>query len=406
MESVQKILILSANPKNTSRLRLDQEVREIDQGLQRSRRREEFIIKQQWATRPIDIRRAILDYHPNIIHFCGHGEEEGIILEDHLGHAKLVDSMALAGLFGLFRKEIKCVILNACYSESQAMAIAQHIEYVIGMNKQIQDDLAIEFSTAFYDGLCAGESIEFAYNLGKNAIQMLDCSDYLIPVLIKKSNSTDIEQNNFFDIQISRLQNEDELRQLAALDKIIYSQDYWVSDPIGRKWYNKNSKLWTVAKEIGSQTIIGYVGAFPLSKEIFEKTVLPSYDEISIEPDDIEVYDIPGIYYVYLNSIVVSPAYQKISSVYKKILDGFIDFLIELAEDDIFFAEVSARAVSPIGEKICRSLNMVSVARGENINTFRAKMLPPSLRIISKSGVRLLQLYNDKYQDIKGLFEL
>ena len=39
------ILVLAANPKDTSRLRLEQEVREIDNGLQRARRRDEFILK-------------------------------------------------------------------------------------------------------------------------------------------------------------------------------------------------------------------------------------------------------------------------------------------------------------------------------------------------------------------------
>lgn len=62
----KKILILAANPKDTSRLRLDQEVREIDNGLQRARRRDEFILEQVWAVRRADFRRAMLDLKPNI----------------------------------------------------------------------------------------------------------------------------------------------------------------------------------------------------------------------------------------------------------------------------------------------------------------------------------------------------
>jgi hypothetical protein len=38
----RKILFLAANPKNTSRLRLDEEVREIDDGLTRAKRRDQF----------------------------------------------------------------------------------------------------------------------------------------------------------------------------------------------------------------------------------------------------------------------------------------------------------------------------------------------------------------------------
>jgi hypothetical protein len=40
-----KILIVAANPKDTSRLRLDEEVREIEAALQRSQRRNQFSAK-------------------------------------------------------------------------------------------------------------------------------------------------------------------------------------------------------------------------------------------------------------------------------------------------------------------------------------------------------------------------
>jgi hypothetical protein len=85
----KRILILAANPQNTSRLRLDEEVREIEEGLRRSQYRDTFELQARWATRPQDIRRAMLDFHPNIVHFCGHGEgETGIIFEDSAGEAK------------------------------------------------------------------------------------------------------------------------------------------------------------------------------------------------------------------------------------------------------------------------------------------------------------------------------
>ncbi len=62
----KKILILSANPKDSARIRLDEEVREIEEGLQRSKYRAQFQIKSKWAVRIRDLRRAILDYEPDI----------------------------------------------------------------------------------------------------------------------------------------------------------------------------------------------------------------------------------------------------------------------------------------------------------------------------------------------------
>ena len=188
---MKTILILAANPRNTSRLRLDQEVREIDNGLQRARRRDEFVLKQVWAVRRSDFRRAMLDLKPNIVHFCGHGSgEEGIAFEDENGLAKFMSVEALSGFFELFADTVECVVLNACYSEVQAEAIAEHIPYVIGMNKAIGDTAAIEFSVAFYDALGAGESIEFAYKLACNAIQLAGLPENLTPVLKSRKRLT------------------------------------------------------------------------------------------------------------------------------------------------------------------------------------------------------------------------
>ena len=184
---VKKILILAANPKGTSRLRLDEEVREIEAGLQRAQKRDQFILEQKWAVRPRDIRRALLDINPQIVHFSGHGAgEEGLLFEDETGRAKLVDGEALAGLFELFAEQVECVVLNGCYSQVQAEEIAQHISYVIGMSQTIGDKAAIEFAVGFYDALGAGRTVEFAHKLGCNAIRMAGIVENLKPVLIQK----------------------------------------------------------------------------------------------------------------------------------------------------------------------------------------------------------------------------
>ena len=188
--SRKKILILSANPKNSTPLRLDQEVREIDEGLTRAKQRDRFELAQKWAVRPRDVQRAILELTPQIVHFSGHGVGEGgLAMEDETGQAKLVSTQAIAGLFELFADQIECVLLNACYSEIQATAIAQHIPYVIGMNQAVGDAAAREFAVGFYDALGAGRDIEFAYKFACNSIQMAGILEDLTPVLLKQANA-------------------------------------------------------------------------------------------------------------------------------------------------------------------------------------------------------------------------
>ncbi len=162
-----KILFLSANPSDTTRLRLDQEIRSIDESLRQSDYRDRFDVRPHLAVRVIDIQKYLLRHRPNIVHFSGHGNEANeIILEDNSGNSKPVSVRALSRLFSVLKDNIRCVVLNACYSEQQALAIAENIDCVIGMSKAIGDSAAINFATSFYQALGFGKNVKAAFDLG------------------------------------------------------------------------------------------------------------------------------------------------------------------------------------------------------------------------------------------------
>ena len=181
---MRKILILSANPKNTSNLRLDEEVREIKNTLQLSDNRDEFLIITESAVQVDDLTRFLSHHQPTIVHFSGHGSgTEGLALEDSSGHMQLVSTQALAKLFDLFQSQVECVLLNACYSQEQATAIHQHIDCVVGMNQAIGDRAAIKFSIGFYTALAALRNYEDCFQMGCTAIDLQGIPESLIPAI-------------------------------------------------------------------------------------------------------------------------------------------------------------------------------------------------------------------------------
>ncbi|MGB3301018.1 MAG: AAA-like domain-containing protein [Phormidesmis sp.] len=198
------ILMLSANPSDTARLRLDKEVREIQQGLQLSAGRDRFTVISQWAVRPDDLRRALLKHQPQIVHFSGHGVgAQGLLLENDQGKAMRVSSEALARLFGLC-PSVGCVLLNACYSQVQASAIAQHIGYVIGMTQDIGDRAAIKFAVGFYEALGYDRSVPQAYEFGLAAIDLEGINETATPVLLVKDSlpASECDQANRNDLPL------------------------------------------------------------------------------------------------------------------------------------------------------------------------------------------------------------
>jgi hypothetical protein len=183
------VLFLSADPTDASRLRLGQELREIQERLQLARHRDKFALYQRMSARPGDMSQALLDVDPQIVHFSGHGTIDGALcFEDQSGQTHPIQPDALGVLFEQFSDQIACVVLNACYSDVQANAIAEHIDYVIGMNHAIGDGAAIAFAVGFYQALGAGKTIEGAFRLGCAQIGLQRGSpEDLLPTLMGKS---------------------------------------------------------------------------------------------------------------------------------------------------------------------------------------------------------------------------
>ncbi|MDM9583670.1 CHAT domain-containing protein [Nostoc sp. GT001] len=187
----QKILILAAIPHG---LRLDKEMREVEECIRRAVRRDIFDVDIRTAVRPQDIRRAIAEEKPTIVHFCGHGLEDGsLLLEDNGGQNKVVPPEGLASLFELHADYVNCVLLNACHSVKSAEAISKYINYAIGMNQEIQDQSAIQFAQGFYDGLGYATSkiqdvFPRAFQEGLVAIKLESLSQAEIPVIKTRIN--------------------------------------------------------------------------------------------------------------------------------------------------------------------------------------------------------------------------
>lgn len=188
------MLFIAADPTNQSRFRLGEEFREIQEKLQLSKERERFVLSQRLSVRPADLSQALLDVNPNIIHFSGHGESSGALcVENRLGEAQIIPVHALKALIERFADHIDCIILSACYSEVQANALADHINYVIGMNNEIGDRAAIAFSIGFYQALGAGRSIEEAFRFGRIQIQLEGIPEYSTPILFQQKKTVPVD---------------------------------------------------------------------------------------------------------------------------------------------------------------------------------------------------------------------
>jgi len=200
--AAQKVLIVGANPGSSARLsRIDDEFNKIQEQLsEKTTYRGKFECIFLRGANLESFLGAMLIHRPRIVHFSGHGEGmDGLVLNDgeNVGRSQVANTQGLANLFSQFSSTLDCVVLNACNSHIQAKAIAQHVPLVIGMNKSIEDDFAVHFSTAFYNALGKGEQIPRAFKIAQGYLDVKFAGSRSVPILIENQSAKEVRGTSY-----------------------------------------------------------------------------------------------------------------------------------------------------------------------------------------------------------------
>ena len=163
-----RILVLSSNPWSTGRILVAEEAREISDRIQEGPYRDKFEVHNHTAVRPKDLQRLLLTYEPQIVHFSAHGSKgHRILLNGTNGRAHALDQQGLKDVFAFYNKHVRLVLLNACFTRTQARLISDVVDYSIGTARPIGDKVSVAFAGAFYRALAFGKSIRDAFRSAK-----------------------------------------------------------------------------------------------------------------------------------------------------------------------------------------------------------------------------------------------
>lgn len=183
-----KILFLSANPKDTGRLQIDEELRAIYAALREGGSEGLFAVAVAPALRLGELPQALLREKPDIIHFSGHGSHGEILLAADASSLEALSGEQLTASLRTFSERTRCVVVNACFSSTVAETVAAAIPCVIGMTREVPDASAAEFAGGFYAALALGSSVAQAFALGKLRLERTGAGPDL-PTLIDKSGT-------------------------------------------------------------------------------------------------------------------------------------------------------------------------------------------------------------------------
>src|ERR1035438_4110270 len=171
-----KILFLAANPRKTTRLDLEEELRLIEIELKGSLYRDRIAFVARHAVGPDDLVRLVRAEKPTIIHFSGHGAPDGILLrDDGVEGYRIVHGESSASL--LKDRGVQMVVLNACFSMAQAEPLSSSVQTIIGTTEEVGDEAARRFSVAFYRTLGDGYAVAEAFRDRGDSIALHNLKD-------------------------------------------------------------------------------------------------------------------------------------------------------------------------------------------------------------------------------------
>lgn len=181
------VLYSTASPDANRPLRVDAEMRQVQEAVRGSRLRDNIVLNYRPAANLKSILDGLNDLAPGIVHFSGHGNSSGIAVD----HAKVKRPSGKVVTFDLLAKAVAAVdappqviVLNSCHSIGAKSAFIPPAQAIIAMGNSISDLAATAFAAQFYAAVAAGQSLKSAFDQGVIAIEAVSLNEAKTPQLI------------------------------------------------------------------------------------------------------------------------------------------------------------------------------------------------------------------------------
>ncbi len=191
-EGQVRFLLLSANPRGTDTL--TEQIREIKIVRDTLAANKNVNVEDRLAASAGDLRWAMREEWPHIIHFTIHGSVSKLSFEREDGTRQDLTAGQLMEILNTY-PGVRLVVINACEAgEEIAETLAQGgVPAIIAMQFMVTDLAAKEFSREFYKALVNDYPLETALSWGRQAMAMaisgIEAFEWATPVLYLQTDS-------------------------------------------------------------------------------------------------------------------------------------------------------------------------------------------------------------------------
>ena len=192
---------------------------------------------------------------------------------------------------------------------------------------------------------------------------------------------------------------------MYEIDKLVLRSDLIAPPDITYGWYQYNIYTHIAVRSVSTGRIAGYFALLPVTDELFQKIQAGDFKDNDLSTDGIRQYDMEDFYKLYVAAVCIHPEHQN-TTAFNRLYHALIEMMYELAtEREVYITDIITEASTKQGEKLCKILGLKKL-KNTDINTelYTASLLPPSLRLNSLFGHKLIQFYQERYDEMGDLF--
>lgn len=192
---------------------------------------------------------------------------------------------------------------------------------------------------------------------------------------------------------------------MYEIDKLVLRSDLIALPDITFKWYQYNIYTHIAVRSVNTGRIAGYFALLPVTDELFNKIQSGDFKDNDLSTDGIRQYDMADFYKLYVATVCIHPKHQN-TTAFNRLYHALIEMMYKLAtEREIYITDIITEASTKQGEKLCKILGLKKLMNTDlDTELYTASLLPPSLRLNSLFGHKLIKFYQEKYDEMSDLF--
>lgn len=167
------VLFIASSPEDQQGLRIDREMREVQQKVRSADHRDSLHFEFAVAAQAADLLQRLNESKPDVVHFSGHSNRDGLAMEDQDGLTRVLSTKELAMLLSVSSRRIRLAVFNSCESAEHAEEAVAHLDAAIGMDQPIGDDAAQTFAGQLYSSIAFGQPLSLAFAQAVLQMQMV-----------------------------------------------------------------------------------------------------------------------------------------------------------------------------------------------------------------------------------------